>query len=146
MVREVEVTVFSYATEDESKVKQAVKNVLSIDNPSFETNQLTGHYSDPMIIISTKVKKKEASGILIKIFKRLNSLDRKKLLDELDSHLDQSGKLYMRLDKQKAYHGRMILQDVDPIRLKLKFQIPHKSDLVAFIREYLLNMEENQVE
>ena len=32
----------------------------------------------------------------------------------------------------------------DPIRVKFKFQLPHKADPVAVVREFILNLEEDE--
>ena len=144
LVKTVEISVFAHATEDEEKVKQAVKQ-LTPNEAIFETQKLTGHYDDPITLISISIaKKKEATELLQKIYNRLSSLDRQTILDSLENRIDPTGNLYLRLDKQRAYNGKFTLHENDPIRIKFKLQIPHGADQVTTIREYLLNISEEE--
>jgi len=142
IIKAAEISVFAHATEDEEKVKQAVKRLAKYEHV-FENQRLTGHYEDPITLLTSKTtKKKEASDLLANIVDKLSRLDRETLLQELPNRVDPQGCLYLRLDKQKAYHGRAVLNENDSIRIKLKFQLPHKADPVVVIREYIINLEE----
>ncbi|MCX6649284.1 MAG: exosome subunit [Candidatus Bathyarchaeota archaeon] len=144
LIKAAEVSVFAHATEDEEKVKQAVKRLAKYE-PLFESQRLTGHYEDPITLLTSKtVKKKEATDFLANIINKLSSLDKETLLQELPNRVDPQGSLYIRLDKQKAFHGRAVLAENDPIRVKFKFQLPHKADPVAVVREYIINLEEDE--
>ncbi len=141
LVKAAEISVFAHATEDEEKVKQAVKRLARFE-PEFESQRLTGHYEDPIHLLTAKtVKKKEATDFLANIVKKFSSLDKETLMRELSNHIDPQGSLYVRLDKQKAFHGRAVLAENDPIRVKFKFQLPHKADPVTVIREFILDLE-----
>ncbi len=144
LVKSAEVSVFAHATEDEEKVKQAVKIIARFE-PEWETQRLSGHYDDPIQLLTAKtIKKKEATDFLANIIARLSTLDRETLFSDLVNRIDPQGSLYMRLDKQRAFHGRAVLTESDPIRVKFRFQILHKADPVAVIREILHGMEEDE--
>jgi RNA-binding protein len=144
LIKTAEITVFAHATEDEEKVKQAIKRTAPLEH-SFEEQRLSGHYDDPITLLKSKIsKKREATDLLSSIFNRLSSLDRQNLLDELPNHVDPQGNLYIRLDKQRAYNDKITLHENDPIRIKFKFQLPHKADPSATIREYIINLEEDE--
>jgi RNA binding exosome subunit len=143
LVKSAEVGVFVHATEDEEKVKKAVAIITRFE-PNWEAQRLKGHYDDPIQLLTAKTsKKKEATDFLANIVSRLSSLDRESLLGNLANHIDLQGSLFIRIDKQKAFHGRAVLAENDPIRVKFRFQLPHKADSVTVIHEILLNMEEN---
>ena len=143
LVKSAEISVFAHATEDEVKVQQAIKRIAPYEH-IFEVQRLSGHYEDPIILITSKTtKKKEANDLLANIIKKLSTLDRQTLLDELPNHVDPSGNLYLRLDKQRAYNGKVTLHENDPIRIKIKFQLPHKADPVFVIREHILILEDD---
>jgi len=145
-VKGAEISVFAHATEDEAKVKQAVQRIARYEH-TWDEQKLSGHYDDPIILLNSKTaKKKDATDALTYIVNKLNSLDRETLLSELPNRVDPQGNLYMRLDKQKAYHGRAVLNDSDPIRIKFKFQLPHKADPVLIVREFIINAEEDDSE
>jgi RNA binding exosome subunit len=146
VVKAAEVSVFAHATEDEEKVKRAVKNLAPFEN-TFQAAKLSGHYDDPITLLTLKISnKKEATDFFEAIYAKLSSLDRKTILDNLFNHIDDHGSFYLRLDKQKAYNGRVVLQENDSIRIKFKFQFPFKADPVTIIREYFLNLEDEEVQ
>jgi RNA binding exosome subunit len=146
LAKAAEIRVFAYATEDEEKVKQAVKIIAPYEH-IFESQRLSGHFEDPIILLISKTKKKQDAIVLLaNVINKLSSLDKQILLDELSNHLDPHGNLYIRLDKQKAYNGKLTLHENDPIRIKIKFQLPHKADPVVVIREQIINLEDNDKE
>jgi RNA binding exosome subunit len=146
LIKTAEISVFAHATEDEEKVKQAIKRIAPYEH-SFETQRLSGHYDDPITLLTSKaLKKKEATDLLSNIIKKLSSLDKQTLLDELSNRVDPHGNLYLRLDKQRAFNGKITLHVNDPIRIKFKFQLPHKADPSVTIREYIVNLEEDETE
>ena len=57
------------------------------------------------------------------------SFDRISILDALDKHLDPSGVLHLRLDKEEAFRGMFRIKDQDPIKIQLSFKKEIKSDL-----------------
>lgn len=140
IIKAVKISVFSHATEDVEKVKLAVRRFLpeSLKGQEFETDKLTGHYNDPIIILTLNVKsKKDASTIVDKTFIKLSSLDQQTIIDELSNRVDNSGNFFLRFDKQKAFKNKFVLAENDSIRMKIKNQLPHKADPVKTIRKYL---------
>jgi RNA binding exosome subunit len=147
LVQRVEVTALVHATEDESKVRKAVLNLLpsNIDPQAFEEVRLKGYYGDPITALKLNVKRrKPATELLEHIVKRLSSLDLQTLLDELPQRIDESKNLYIRLDKQKAYTGKAVLERHDSIRIKARLQLPHNADPVESIRTYIESLETYQ--
>ncbi len=144
MVHTVELTVLVHATEDESKVRKAVLNLLPSDiyPPAFESVKLKGYFGDPITVLKLNVKhRKPATELLGHMVKRLSSLDVTSLLDDLAQHIDESRNLYMRLDKQKAYTGKVVLERHDSIRVKARLRLPHKADPMESIRTYIESLE-----
>ncbi len=144
VVHSVEMTTLVHATEDESKVRRAVLNLLpaDIDPPAFEAVKLQGYHGDPISALKLIVKhRRSATELLEHVVKRLSSLDLLSLLDELPQRIDESKNLYIRLDKQKAYTGNAVLERHDSIRVKAKLRLPHKADPVESIRMYIESLE-----
>lgn len=142
-VRAVEVSVFAHATEDEDRVREALRNIIPKDIAvNFDSTDVTGYYGDPIKLIETDFNKwKTCTDILKHIFRNLSSLDQEKILREVPRRVDESGNLYMRLDKQEAYKKKVKLSDRDPIKIKFRFYIPHKEDPVDVVREWLSRIE-----
>lgn len=144
LVQTVELTVLVHATEDESKVRRAVLNLLPPDiyPPGFEAVKLEGYYGDPITVLKLNLKhRKPATELFEHIVRRLSSLDTSSLLDLLPQYIDESKNLYMRLDKQKAYTGKVVLERHDSIRVKARLRLPHKADPVESIRMYIESLE-----
>jgi RNA binding exosome subunit len=144
VVQRVEMTALVHATEDESKVRKAIMNLLppGIDPPAFEAIKLQGYYGDPITTLKLNVKhRRPATELLEHIVKRLSSLDLQTLLEELPQRIDESKNFYIRLDKQKAYTGKAMLERHDSIRVKARLRLPHKADPVESIRMYIESLE-----
>ena len=138
LVREVEVSTFSHATEDEDKVENAIKNLLPEENRGLWITRKTlkGYHGDPITIVTGKIRtKKGATGVLRRVVQEFSSLDQQRLLDELEERLDEGGNLYIRLDKQNAYLGKVRLLETDPVKMKFRFRLPHGKDRVEYVRD-----------
>jgi len=140
LVNSVELTTLVHATEDEAKVRKAVLNLFppGAEPPAFEALSLTGYFGDPLTTLKMTVKnRRPATELLVHVVTRLNSLDQTTLMDELPHRIDETKNLYIRLDKQKAFRGKMALDVHDVIRVKAKIHVPHGLDPVETTRRYL---------
>ena len=140
LVREVEVSAFSHATEDEDKVEKAIKNLLPEENRDFWLTRKTlkGYHGDPITIITGKIRtKKGATEVLRIIVRELSSLDQQRLLDELEERLDDGGNLYIRLGKQNAYLGNFRLLEADPVKMKFRLRLPHGKDRAEYVHDII---------
>ena len=140
IVRQVEISVFKHATEDRAKVLRAVRNLFPKDAefPNYTETNLEGYFGDPIITLHFQIKhRRSATELFDNILENLSSLDYVSLLDELPQRIDETKNLYLRLDKQKAYLGKIALERHDPIRVKVSLLVPHKVDPAEHLREYL---------
>lgn len=136
-VNGVEISALAHATEDEEKVERSIRNMIPKDVTGFkiERQALTGHYRDPITLITTRIRRKRAAKeVLRATMKALSTLDRHRLLEEIEERSDKRGGLYLRLDKQAAFRGVGTLNEIDPLRVKFKFRIPHGTEPAEFIR------------
>jgi RNA binding exosome subunit len=121
----VDIRVFAHATEDQEKVQTAVRNLLPEELAQtliFETTSLTGHYGNPITLLTTKlIDKKLLPAALQKIGSGLNSLDKEELNRNIKLHLEK-GNLYLRFDKQSAYLGNIRFTQNDPVHFKIHFK------------------------
>jgi RNA binding exosome subunit len=147
IAKNVELSVFVHATENEEKVKTALRKLLSptLDDMTLNTTRLTGHYNDPIITLTLRIqKRKEATEFLDSLYMKLSSLDRERLTSEVEKRIDSSGNLYIRLDKQKAYNGCAVMQENDPIRVKVKLQVPHRENASNVLLRHLGKLSETE--
>ena len=131
----VDIRVFSHATEDETKVTEAVRKILPPDSSEavvFEKHTLSGHHGNPITFFETRVKDKEVvKAIVENLAVHLNTLDKETLCSRIDEYTEK-GSLYLRLDKQAAFEGGFKLAQVDPIRIHVRFK---KGDVTENCRE-----------
>jgi RNA binding exosome subunit len=142
-VKGLEISVFSHATEDESKVERAVMNVLpkDISNIKRKFMRLFGYFKDPIILMRFNLSKnKDATNVLVSVIKSLTNLDALKLINEVEERMDEKHNFYIRLDKQKAYSGNISLKQTDSIRLKFIFRSTHNINPVVLTRSFINNV------
>ena len=146
-VATVKASVFSHATEDEAKVEKALKNAILSEGGKMSSRRLSGYYKDPINIMTVKVtRSRDASQVLKATIQALSSLDRLRVLDEIEDRTDDAGNLYIRLDKQKAFQGVLTFKDADPIRIKFSFKIPHGLDSVEYIRSVIKEFMDEDID
>jgi hypothetical protein len=140
IAQRVEISVFKHATEDRANVLKSVQNLFPKNSefPNYNETNLSGYFGDPIIRYLFLVKHRRlATNLLDNIVKNLSSLDFVALLDELPQRIDETKNLYLRLDKQKAFLGKFVLEKHDSIRVKVNLLVPHKVDPANFLRDYL---------
>lgn len=142
-VSRADVSVLAHATEDEEKVAKAVRNLFPEGAGEFmlKRQRLSGYHKDPITLMTTRIKRKrEATALFRHAFGLLAPLDQQRLLDELGERLDDAGNLYIRFHKQKAFKGQGTLEEVDSIRLKFSFRVPHKVSPHEYIHSIILSL------
>ncbi len=131
---------YSHATEDLDKVKLAFTNAVGALD--LKISRTVGHHGNPITVIEGKTKEARA---ISDFFGRLGDSDLNAILRTIDERTDEGCNLFLRLDKQAAYEGRVELtegDDVVSIRLRVG-AFPSRcevaKDLVrAFVTEELV--------
>jgi RNA binding exosome subunit len=131
----IDIRVFSHATEDENKVIEAVKKILLADHLEeivFEKHTLWGHYRNSITFFETRIKDKTIlKAIVENLSSHLSTLDKEELRSRI-GEFSEKGSLYIRLDKQAAFEGEFKLEQVDPIRIRVRFK---KDDVTKICEE-----------
>jgi len=114
------IQVLCHATEDQDKVLRAVRNVLgnAADKVSISSETLKGHYGDPVTIMRMYLLDESAcEEVFLRILSSLSRFEQEEIWSERVKRGKHGGKLYIRLDKQEAFLGRIRQSDKDPIRI-----------------------------
>ena len=134
----IDIRFFVHATEDVDKVIEAVQHVLPSDHMEdivFNKNNLRGHYGNPITLFEAKIKNKETIRALVEnLSTHLSGLDKETLRREAHLHVEK-GSLYIRLDKQAAFQGKLKLCTPDPIRIRIRFRKKKIEDIVKTCQE-----------
>jgi RNA-binding protein len=128
MIHNISYRVFVYGTENEEKVREAIKTLFPNSHPQTET--IEGYFKNPVLILHDKLSKKRETKEFIKILQNLDSSTKKRVLNELNNKMDDKGNLFLRFDKQRAYRGDLkIIEHGDAVHVKIKIAAyPAKKD------------------
>ncbi len=114
----------AHATEDTEKVIRAISNICPEDlSREFHTIKVKGHYGNPITIIRLVLRGGPAAERLFNnIWGKLSSLDKAQFKNNAESHIDESGVLHIRVDKQTAFVGRVSIEEGEPIKVEITFK------------------------
>ncbi len=108
----------------------------SISLIAFKRTELTGHYGNPITLLETRIEDRAlALKSLDKIAEGLSTLDKAQLSDNFERHMEK-GNVYLRLDKQAAYNGKLRLESGDPIHIKIHFKPSSQKELIAICQQH----------
>jgi RNA binding exosome subunit len=125
-ILKVEAVVHSHATENEKKVIKALMEVFPQDVRNrlvMVREELSGHYNNPIIRITAETPNEEdALKTFEYILSRLSSADVGYIRSSLDERVDKNGVLHLRVSKQDAYLGRLVVLEGDDV-IKISIHI-----------------------
>ena len=136
MVDKIEVTidVIVHATEDIQKIFQAFKEMLELDEDDFSIQKTTGHFDNPITILSSKIVRKQAQNLIKNILDRLSDKQIGQMVSEIEERTIDS-RFHMRLGKQEMVKGDMVFVEKDPIKMKIHTPIYNKKETVKIFTE-----------
>ena len=135
MIDKIEITidVIVHATEDISKIFQSFE-ILNLKEDDFTIQETLGHFENPIIMLNTKIIKKQAQNFMKKLLELLSSEQINKLIGEIEERTTDS-KFHMRLDKQELIKGNIIVSEKDTVKMKIHTPIYNKKDTIKSFTE-----------
>ncbi|RLE59735.1 MAG: exosome protein [Thermoprotei archaeon] len=131
---------YCHATEDEKRVLHAMLNILPDDvkqDVRVEESLLEGHYGNPIKILRITLYGDDmVIGILKGIISLMETSEIKYLLDTMDLRLDKNLNLYLRIDKNEAYIGKIKINEHGDDIIKIRFSLS-KRKILRDLLEYL---------
>ena len=135
----VDLRAFSYATEDDRRVEDALCTFLPEEfEVTSETTQ--GHYGDRIRTVSARVENADDLRHVLSVFSELDEIDR--VLAELDQRVNDNCALLIRLDKQAAFAGDVRLGDGLTLRAKVEAYPANREQAVTNAREALSELRD----
>ena len=136
MVDKIEITidVIVHATEDISKIFQSFEEILDVKENDFTIEETMGHYENPIIVLNTKIVKKQARNFMNKLLELLSAEQVNDLIEEIDERTVDS-KFHIRFDKQELIRGNLVIKEKDTVKLKIHTPIYNKKNTVKIFTE-----------
>ena len=131
---EITIDVIVHATEDISKIFQSFDDILEIEENDFNVTETTGYYENPIIILNTKLVKKQAKAFMKKFLKLLSNDQISQLIEEIEERIADS-KFHLRLDKQELIKGVVVLSEKDTIKIRIHTPIYNKKESIRKFSE-----------
>ena len=131
---EITIDVIVHATEDISKIFQSFNDMLEIEGNDFNVTETTGYYENPIIILNTKLVKKQAKAFMKKFLKLLSNDQINQLIEEIEERVADS-KFHLRLDKQELIKGVVKLSEKETVKIKIHTPIYNKKESIQKFSE-----------
>lgn len=123
----VSIDVIIHATEDVDKFYGAFDNMFGIKPDEILSQNLTGHYDNPITILSARLSKKDAHLFIKKITQIPGKFE--EIAKDLKDLISSSG-LHLRFDKQKFVQRVLAISDGGAIRVKIYTPVYNKRETV----------------
>ena len=130
---------FCYATEDEKRVKRALRTFSPEEFP-IDRTESEGHHGDRIVVLSARVENADDVRHVLDRLRDLEEFDR--ILRELDQRINDNNALFVRLDKQAAFNDRVELGDGLTLRGKVEAYPANWENAVENAREAFEDLAE----
>ena len=118
MQLEVKINLILHATEDKNKVLRQLENIFQIEEENFHIEQVPGHFNNPILIVSSNLKKKIAERFIKILFSKIKKDDFLEIYQNVDEHVTSSG-LSLRLSKQEMISEVLTVSKEDAIKINI---------------------------
>jgi len=130
----VDLQAFSYATEDENRVEDALRLFLP-EETELERAINEGYHGDRIVVLSARVERADDVRYVLSTVARMDDAER--LLAELDDRVTGDCELYLYLDKQAAFNGQARLGRGISLRAKVEAYPAKRETAIENAREAL---------
>lgn len=125
---EVDIQLIVHATEDMDRIFATFKETFDIDRDEFDSQDLTGHFENPIVLLHSKIKKKKAQYFVKKLVASIPREQIDTIIEDLENRYDDST-LYLRIGKQSLVSGNIVLSDKEPVKIKIFTPIYKQADI-----------------
>ncbi|MFO8109020.1 MAG: RNA-binding domain-containing protein [Thermoplasmata archaeon] len=132
----MEFLTYCHATEDPSKVKEAL-HVVTLNEVDWGEEKAEGYHGNPILIIKGKLSRNREMD---EVFKNLPKETVESLLREVERRIDDDCNFFFRIDKSQAYLGTVVLSNGDNtirVRARVESYPAKRETAVEKIKEYL---------
>lgn len=136
MQLEVKINLILHATENENKVLESLENVFDVDQENFQIEQVPGHFNNPILLISSKLKKKNAENFIKVFFSKMKKDDFEEVFENVEDYVTSSG-LNLRISKQKLVSENLTMSKEDAIKINISTPVYVKNNTKKIYQELM---------
>ena len=136
MQLDIKINLILHATEDEKKVFEGLENIFQIEQKDFQVEQVPGHFNNPILLISAKLKKRDAKKFLKHFCENLNRDDFDDVYENVEEYVTSAG-LSLRLSKQEMVSGILRISREDAIKINISTPVYVKNETKRIYQELL---------
>ena len=136
MQLEVKINLILHATENENKVLESLENVFGVEQKNFQIEQVPGHFNNPILLISSKLKKKNAENFIKVFFSKMKKDDFEEVFENVEDYVTSSG-LNLRISKQKLVSEDLTMSKEDAIKINISTPVYVKNNTKKIYQELM---------
>ena len=136
MQLEVKINLILHATENEKKVFEELENNFQIEQSEFEVEEVSGHFNNPILLISSKLKRKTAQNFVSLFFSKMKKEEFDDVFNYVEDYVTSSG-LNLRISKQKLMSGILALSREDTIKINISTPVYVKNETKKIYQELM---------
>ena len=138
MQLEVRINLILHATENEKKILEKLESTFHIEQKNFQIEEIPGHFNNPILLISSKLKKKFAENFVNVFFSKIKKTDFQEIFDNVEDYVTSSG-LSLRVSKQELISGILKISKEDAIKININTPIYVKNETKKIYQELMKN-------
>ena len=138
MQLEVKINLILHATENEKKVLEELESNFHIDQSDFQVEQVSGHFNNPITLISSKLKRKIAQDFVSLFFSMMKKEEFDDVFNYVEDYVTSSG-LSLRISKQKLMSGILEISKEDTIKINISTPVYVKNETKKIYQNLMRN-------
>ena len=136
MQLEVKINLILHATEDENKVLEKLEENFGIEQKDFQIEEIPGHFNNPILLISSQLKRKSAHNFVSLFFSKMEKDEFQEIFDGVEDFVTSSG-LSLRISKQKIISGILTISKEDTIKINISTPVYVKNETKKIYQELM---------
>ena len=136
MQLEVKINLILHATENEKKVLEKLEDKFQIEQSEFQVEEVSGHFNNPILLISSKLKRKTAQNFVSLFFSKMKKEEFEEIFNYVENYVTSSG-LSLRISKQKLMSGILALSREDTIKINISTPVYVKNETKKIYQELM---------
>ena len=133
---EVKIDTILHATEDIDKILRCFLENFNLEQEKFNVQNLTGHFNNPITLLSINLKKKEAEEFIRNLLTKISKSDFDEIYENVEELISSSG-LKLKIDKQRILNGEIMLEQRDAIKINISCPVYVKKDSKKIYQQLL---------